>query len=130
MSSPAVDVAKGITLDFGTSNFAAELVDCELSGYIREFIETTHQGTGDWKTFKPKKTVDPGGVEAVFHYNPDTVPPMTQDPEVITITMPSGTTITATGFMTNFTPTGKLDDKMVATATVKLSGEPVVDSTP
>lgn len=127
MASPAVDEATGISLTFPDSAFTAQLLNCDFAGYVREFIETTHQGTVTWKTFKPKRHIDAGGLEAVFHHNPSTFPPITEDAEALVITFPNGTTkITVQAFMTNYRNTGTLGDKMVANATIKFSGEPVV----
>lgn len=131
MPSPAVDSATGITLDFADSNFAMQLLDCELAGMIRGFIETSHQSSGVNATFAPKRRVDRGSVEAVFHYNQSTDPPIDAVPEVITITWPNGTTTHAfTGFMTNFRQSGKMDDKMIATATIKISGDITIAEAP
>ena len=127
MPSPTVDVATGYTRVFGTSGFTMELLDCEFTGFMRESFETSHQGTAIWKTFKPKRLTDPGGLNAKFHYNPSTVPPVTNAAaaETITVTFPNGTTkIACSGFMTNFVASGTLEEKMVGTATIKFSGVP------
>lgn len=131
MASPAVDSATGITLDFADSNFAMQLLDCELAGMLRGYIPTSHQSSGVFETFAPKRRVDRGSVEAAFHYNPSADPPIDAAAEVITIVWPNGeTTHSFTGFMTNFRQSGKMDDKMVATATIKISGDITITEVP
>jgi len=126
-ASPSVDIGTGITIAFGTSGFSAQIMDVTPPGQERESIETSHQGTVNGKTFTPADLYDPGGLEFEIHFNPDTVPPIDDAVEEIIITWPAGATWTFDGFMTGYAPSAPLNDKMVATVTVKVSGEIDID---
>ena len=123
MADDPVDVAVGITIDFATSAFTAEITDVTPPNPNRDSIETSHQGTTVAKTFTPADLLDSGEAAFDFHFNPATNPPVDQDPEDITITFPSGTTWEFEGFMTDYAPDAPLNDKMVGSATLKVSGE-------
>jgi len=122
MASPSVDIATGITITFGTSEFTAEILDVTPPGMSREAIETTHQGTTGQKTFMPADLYDSGELGFDIHFNPDTSPPIGSAAETITITFPSGATWAFTGFMTGYAPSAPLEDKMTASVTVKVTG--------
>ena len=130
-----VDIGTGTIITFATSAFTADLLSVDLSGITRESIETSHMGTaapgaGEIanKTFIPGDLTDPGEISIEIHFNPETTPPIDAAAEVITITWPlaAGQAVAGTwassGFMTDFTITDPLEDKMTATATIKLSG--------
>lgn len=130
----SVDVATGITLVFATSAFTAELKDVNL-GFSREMHDVTHQGSAQpssiqvgGREFLPADFADAGEVAVDFHYNPSDIPPINLAAELITLTWPkaatdtTAATIAGTGFMTDFTPTGLLDQVMTASATLKWSG--------
>lgn len=132
----AVDIGTGTTIAFGTSGFSAQVLDVSGPGLARESIETSHMGTSGpgagqvgSKTFMPADLVDPGELSFEIHFNPDTVPPIHEAAETITVTFPipagltNGATWVATGFVTSYEPSSPLEDKMVASITVKLSGQ-------
>ncbi len=128
MASPTVDVSSGITIVFGTSSFSAEIVDVRMPGTERGSIETTHQGTSPkWKTFTPEDFADPGSLEFDVHFNPDTALPTLDVAETVTITWPSGATFAATMFVTSYgNIDAALNGKMMASLTLKISGEPTI----
>lgn len=132
MSSPAVNVSTGLTIAAGTSSWSAQIIDVQWSGVAREAIETSHMataaagaGTFGNRTFIPGDLSDPGELTVQFHFNPDTEPPIDQLAETWTVTIPGSTTPATwacSGFATNVDVSMPLEDKMVGTMTIKLSG--------
>ena len=130
MASPLSQILTGATLVFGTSAFTAEITGVGHDGMARPMVETAHIGTaaaGAGKvgnmTKLPGDIVNPGALNIEFHYNPDTVPPIGAAPETVTLTLRSGATWVGTAFMTGYSYTGALDDKLTGTATIEWSGE-------
>jgi hypothetical protein len=123
MASPLVDVGTGFTIVFGTSAFTAELLEITPPPQSRESFDTSHQGTTTARTKTPGTLVDNGELLINFHFNPDTEPPIDAAAETITITFPSTATWAFSGFMTNYAPEGTFENKMVASATVVVSGD-------
>lgn len=136
MPGTAVDLGTGTTIAFGTSGFASELLSINWTGISRAVVDTTPlsitpaaAGTIGNRRYKAAHAVDPGTLECEFHFNPNDDPPVGEDEEVITITFPivtgdsTSAIWTANGVMTNFDIVGiSLDEKMVARATIKLTG--------
>jgi len=119
----AADVATGITIVFGTSGFSAELLDITAPTGTREPINTSHQGTSGQHTFTPADLMDWGSLEISFHFAPSTDPPIDGAAETVTITWPDATTWAFSGFMTDYSASAPLNDKMTGSATVKVSGD-------
>ena len=128
MAGANVDIGTGTTITFADSAFSAELLSVNGSGLARASVDTTHLGTVGGMTFIPTDLVDSGEFEIEIHFNPDNFPPIDAPVEVITITFPlvAGDSTPAKwvceGFMTNFDWGVQLEDKMTASATIKLSG--------
>lgn len=122
MPSPDVDIATGITIDFATTGFEAQILDVNGPSLSRDEVEVTHQGTTGAKRFLPVDLYDAGELTFDIHFNPDTNPQIDADPEVITITWPAGATWVFTGFITGYEPAGPLNDKMTGSITVKIDG--------
>lgn len=131
----AVDIGTGTTISFGTSGFAAQILDVTPPNLAREPIDTSHMGTPPAgagqvgsRTFMPGDLVDPGELSFDIHFNPDTVPPISDVAETVTITfpLPVGMATPATwagqGFLTGYEPSVPLEDKMTGSITVKMSG--------
>lgn len=128
MASPAVNVGTGTTITFASS-FFAQITDASWSGISRASIETSHMGlsapgAGKFgnKTFMPGDLSDPGELRVTMHFNPDTRPPIDQAAETVTVSFAGAGSWAATGYMTGFELQDPLEDKMVATATIKFSG--------
>ena len=134
---PGYDVAAsfGITVEFLTSGFSAEIMDIDGPSPSRGSIDVTHQGVGTPsagqfgnRLFIPEDLVDGGEVTLSCHFNPDTVPPVHGANETVQITWPkaSGDTSAATwsfpGHVTNYPVSAPLGDKMTADVTVKVAG--------
>ncbi len=136
MPGAAVDVGHGTTLVFGTSGFTANIDSVTWDGIARTVVDTSHMGTtpaganqfGN-RTFIPGDLIDPGTLTLNVHFNPQTNPPIGAVPETITVTWPLVTgdstpaNWSASGFVSQFTLTDPVDDKMTAVLTVKLSGK-------
>ena len=135
MAGSTVDIGTGTTITFGTSNFSSELTGLGWSGIARESVDTSHMGTSaagateiGQRTFIPGDLVDPGEISIELHFDPDQQPPIDQATETITISFPlvAGDATPAdwacSGFMTDFELGVPLEDKMTATATLKITG--------
>lgn len=129
MPSKTVDIGYGTVVTFGVSGYSGEIFDVRIQGVTRNSIDTTHMATplagpGNFgsKTFIPSKLVDPGTLVLQIHWNPDNIPPIEGSKETITITWSEGATYAGEGFVVSFDVTAPLEDKMVATTTVKASG--------
>lgn len=135
MAGTNVDVTTGTTIVFGTSSFTADVMSIAFPGISREPIDTSHFGTAlpgstsfGAKTSIPADLVDAGEFTMEVHFNPIARPPIEEVAETITVTwaLVTGDATSSiwafTGFSTGFDVTGPLDDKMVATLTVKISG--------
>lgn len=131
----AVDVGTGTTIVFGTSGFAAQVLDVTPPAPQREAFDAAHMGTA-----KPaagsmgnrpvvfSKLVDPGELSFELHFDPDDVPPIHEVAETITVTFPipagltNGATWVFSGGVVGYEPSVPMDGKMVATVRVKVSG--------
>lgn len=130
MATSAASVSKA-TITF-SSGFAAQIIDWSWDGIERAAIDTSHQGlalagSGKFgnKTFIPSRLNDPGSITVNLNFNPDTLPPIEGAAETFTLAVgDSSTQATWAGsaFMTGFTCTGPLEDRMTASLTVKFSG--------
>lgn len=131
----AVDLGTGTQIAFLTSGFSAQVLDVTPPEVSRESVDTSHMGTaapaaGSFgnRTFIFGKLVDGGELSFEIHFDPDDVPPIHELAEQIKITfpVPAGLTNGAEwefpGAMTSYAPAVPLDDKMVASITVKVAG--------
>lgn len=122
-------VGTGTTIGFD-SGFLAEILDVTPPGMSRESIPTSHMATPDnAHTFTPSKLVDYGEMACDIGFDPSEEPPIDEDPETITITFPdsASTEWSFLGFMTGYEPADPLEDRMVASVTVKVSGKVSID---
>lgn len=125
------DQGYGITITFQTG-FFAEVLSVTLNGISRTAIPTTHSTTtSGWMTFLMSDLKDGGTIEVEFQFDPDETPPIDQAAESVTVTFPvppgqsNGGTMVATAGMTDMSISVPVDDKMTASATLKISGVPV-----
>lgn len=115
-------IGTGTTITFGTSSFTAAVISIgQIASNERVAIETSHMGTTDWHTFLPGKLVDGGELQFQIAFAPAAVPPITGPAETITIAYPGGTYV-GSGFVTNYTPTAPLEERMTADITIKWTG--------
>lgn len=120
-------IGTGTTITFA-SGFFAEILDVTPPGPERKAIQSTHMGTVDAHTHVPANLVEWGSLDVEIAFDPLTDIPIDHAEESITITFPDSgdTTWTFAGFMTNFKPKVPLEDRMTATATIKVSGKVTV----
>ena len=112
----------GITITFA-SGFLAEITDTTPPEMSREAIDTSHTATPNGAmTFIPSDLIDYGECQVELNFDESESPPITSDAEAVTITFPSGTTWSFSGFLTNYSAAAPIDDRMTATATIKVSG--------
>ncbi len=114
----------GTTITFGTSGFAAKLIDVEGPGQSRVKIDCT---TMDSETveYLEAAIVDGGDVNITVQYLGSDDPPIDGATEAITIDWAgtgTGHKTSFNGFMTNFTPRAASRERMTATATLAVAG--------
>lgn len=113
----------GITITFA-SGFLAEIIDTTPPEISRESIDTTHTTTADGAmTFIPSDLIDYGEASVELNFDESEVPPIESAAETVVINFPSGATWTFSGFLTNYAPSAPIDDRMTASATLKVSGK-------
>jgi hypothetical protein len=78
----------GVTVQFGSSGFVADVISIALSERAREAIETTHLGTQKAKTYKPGQRPDLGTIGLIFDAQPGEVNLLQSGVETLTITYP------------------------------------------
>lgn len=118
-----VDTGFGITIEF-ESGFIAEITDVTPPAPSRTAIDTSHTTTADGARTKIMgDLVDYGQCEVEMHFKPDKVPPIHEPFSPAVINFPSGTTWEFSGALQNYAPQAPIDDRMVATATIEVSGK-------
>ena len=116
------DSGFGTSITFA-SGFFAEILSVDGPDLSRDPIETTHMGTtNDWKTFIPSDLKDGGTLSVEIAYVPGTSPPIAAAESTCTVTYPDASTVSFEGFMTSFSPSVPIDDRMTASAEIKVNG--------
>jgi hypothetical protein len=105
------------------SGFFAEVLDISPPSGSREAIDTSHMLSVGAREFCPGTLIDWGEMSVDMILDPGVRPPIDDAEETVTITFPDGETWEFTGFMTGYDPSVPLEDRMTATATVKVSGD-------
>lgn len=117
------DTGFGITIAF-ESGFLAEIIDVTLPEWTRDEIETSHTATTDnAKTFIMQDLVDYGELQVELNFDESEVPPINDDFSPCVITFDSGTTWSFSGALKSYAAAAPIDDRMTATATIKVSGK-------
>lgn len=117
------DTGFGITITFA-SGFLAEIIDTTPPEMTRDEIETTHTATPDGaKTYIMSDLIDYGECSVDLNFDEAEEPPIDQDFEACTITFGSGTTWAFSGALKSYAPAAPIDDRMTATAVIKVSGK-------
>ena len=135
MPGASARVADGLTLTGATSGWSAELTEISIDGISRPSIDVTHlavaapgANTHGNMLFLPGEFSDAGSIQVSGHYDPDDIPPIDAVPETWSVTFrtetgdSSGTILASNGFMTDFSWTGSIGDKVTFSATIKRSG--------
>lgn len=115
-------IATGLTVSFGTSNFDAKITEINQGDVTREARDTSHMGTTTARTYKPSKLYDPGELDMTILFDPGTQPPITAAPETITITFPDGEKVEGTGFLTAYSFAGVVEEEIKGNVKIKWSG--------
>lgn len=116
----------GITIAF-SSGFLADVLNVNHSGFSRPSISGSSMGDPGAEKFFPSAHYDPGQLEVEMVFAAETTPPIDGAREAVTVTYPSAgaggnSTWAAQGFLTDFAIRAPWKDRMLATATLKLSG--------
>jgi hypothetical protein len=114
--------AQGTTINFGTSGFNAEITAVNGENIQRAVINTSHLGTTVSHTKMPSDLIDEGDVSLEFHFDSGDIPPISGDPETVTIAFPGGGGVTGSGFISSWSWGAPLDDKLTGTATLTWAG--------
>ena len=130
------DIGWSSTLTGSSSFFTGFLRDVQIEGFgERSAVDSSHMSTTNgWRTFIPGDLKDPGGITAEVLFNPGNMTGyktiVSSTRETFTFTSPSaGTsacTLACSGFCTSASIAVPMDDMMVATITLKFTGEPTV----
>lgn len=124
------DIGTGITIAFATSTFTADVVDFSpIFEQSVEAVECTSQ-LSTARTFIPSDLKDYGECTMTINFTPAVVVPVGADPEEITISFPIIDTATNStkgtwvcdGFITSFSATAPLEEKMEGEVTIKWTG--------
>ncbi len=117
-------ILTGTTIAFVTSSFVAKLLSISPS-QERPDVDTSTCSTSADNTGLPGKLVR-RTADIEIEFDPEGDAPIDQAPEVITITWSDSSTDpwTCTGYMTNFSGTGALEERVTASATLVFSGAP------
>jgi hypothetical protein len=118
------EIGTGTSISYATG-FFAEILDVSPPGASRESIQTSHMGTTVAHTFLPGDLVDWGELVVEMAFIASTAIPIDNAAEAIVISFPdsASSTWTFNGFMTGFEASVPLEERMTATATVKVTGD-------
>lgn len=104
------------------SGFLFEVIDATLPGASREPIDVSHLKTTEAMEFIAAALVDWGELSVTMGFRPGVTPPINEPASAVSILFPGGQVWTFNGFLTGYVPTTATNDKMTATATVKVTG--------
>lgn len=121
------EIGTGTTVSFA-SGFLAEILSISGPTMSRGSVDMSHMGTTTNKVFKPTDLSDMGELTVELLFIPQDTPPINDAPESIAITFPdsAASVWTFTGFLTGFDVTDPLEDRMTATAKIKITGGVVI----
>ena len=132
----APDLGTGSTIDFGTSSYSAALMSVSWSGITRPAVKTSHMGSTVADAFIVGDFYDAGEIQATFQFDGTAAkqPPIGGVAEIITIVVAGDTGVSswrATGFISDTSWDGPLEDLMIVSCTIKTTGAiSIVDGTP
>lgn len=104
------------------SGFSGNLLSINGPNYERASVETTHMGTGAAKTFVPDDLYDPGTYEFEIEFDAGQSLPITGSAVAIAVSYSGAFAWSATGFLTSFSPSAAIGERMTARTTFKLTG--------
>ena len=115
----------GTILTFVTSGFAASLLEISGPSIKRDTIDISNMATTLYLVSEPVDLADPGELTAKFVFDPSLLPPIHAAAETITINWAgkgAGNTWSFSGYMTAYEPSAMINQRMEASATIKLAG--------
>ena len=124
----ASDFGTGTTLVGGgssaTQSAAWEVTDIQFNdGWNREVVNFSHMETTGGHDFKPSDLYDPGELVVTVQFDETITLVPTPAEETWTLTFPGGQTLICNGFVRNWGHAVPLEDKMVQTIAIKLTGD-------
>ena len=122
----APQVSTGISFLFPDSGFQAEFIDVTPPQFSREALETSHMLTTDFKTYIQAKLIEGGSLDCTIHFDPGVHPPISEDPETISVTFADASTWAFEGFMTENTPAAALETVMTANVSFKVADDVLI----
>lgn len=117
----ATFLGHGTTITFSTG-FLANILSLQMTGVERAAVEATTFGTTGGKAYVPGDLVDGGELVVEIQHDDTAVPPMEGAAETVTINWPGVETIAFTGFMTGYEISAADEEKVRATARIKVTG--------
>lgn len=132
----------GTTITFATSSFTALVRNYNDLGVDRAILDTTHMGSsvaastfngnasGVFREKAPGKLFGVKDMSIDILFDPDTVPPVDENPEVITLQFlpdtgqSTGASFSFSGFISEISAAVPYDDLCTATITLAATGEP------
>ena len=127
-------IGTGTTISFGTSTFNGEILSVKAKGESRGVVQTSKMSTTGYHTKLPKLLVDGGSVDVELAFDPTAaanLPPITADPETITITFPKSSdsvttqaSVAFTGFVSAWDWGAPFEDKLTGSMTIEVADDP------
>lgn len=111
----------GATITFDTG-FLANIISLEWSGIERPVVPDTYFGTTGGMKFEAGTLVDPGELVVEIEHSTTDAPPIGSAAETVTITWQDAETHSCSGFMYGYRISTADQEKVTATARIKLSG--------
>jgi hypothetical protein len=130
MAGTAVD-GTGTTVTFGTSTFAAQLIDVSADGRTRDALKSTHMGTTGSHTYIPADLVEGGEFSMTYFFNGTdaTATLLGAAAETVTIAWITGVSWAASCFCIDIGASSKIGETMQQTVKMKVAGAITEDTT-
>lgn len=117
----------GYSTSFTFSGFTAEIISLDGFSLARDAVERTHMESPEqWREYMPGLK-DAGELSLEIAFDPGETPLIAGTTGTGTVTWPDSSTWACSMFLTAFSPTAPIDDRMTASVTFKLTGEPTFD---
>jgi len=114
------------------SGFTADILSVDGPSMSRESVQTSRMSTTNYHTFIPASLVDGGELTLEIAHQSTTAVPINSAATTVTIVWggTEGTSWSFSGFMSGYTPNAAIDERMTASATIKVAGAITIDNTP
>ena len=111
----------GTTITFATG-FLAKIRSLQWTGVERTAVDDTFFNTTGGKAYEAADLYDPGELVVEIEHDTAATPPIASAAETVTLTWPDAQTHAASGFMVGYEFQTSDEEKVMATARIKLSG--------